>query len=55
MLLVNGFLGTSSLHHKMCVPKGPTLGKSYRITYQKKGARATQALDKFIVQRIVVV
>ena len=27
---------TPSLHHKMYVLAGPTLGKSYSITYQKK-------------------
>ena len=49
---------TSSLHHKICVVERPTLGKSYSITgitYQGKGARATQPLDKNIVQEIVVI
>ena len=36
------FTATPSLHQKLHILAGPTLGKSYCIACQKKGARATQ-------------
>ena len=46
---------TPSWHHKICAPTGPNLGKSYSITNQEKGARATQPLEQTIVQWIIVI
>ena len=46
--------GTPSLHHKICVPTGPTLGKSYSITcLAERGARATQSLDKIVCSELL--
>ena len=44
---------TPSLHHKICAPEGPTLGKSCSIAYQQKGARATQALENILRRNLL--
>ena len=42
---------TPSLHHKMYVLAGPTLGTSYSITYQQKGCPATQPLEQILCRK----
>ena len=37
--MLTPFVPFRSLHHKICVVAGPTLGKSYSVTYQQKVPR----------------